>query len=615
MLTSSNDLLSSTYYTLDAQGNVMTTYEMNIDTINTSLTYFQAEKYIYGSSRLGMLKDSVNVLGSAYTNTDTSNFVHTLGNKRYELSNHLGNVLTVISDKPIPHNNGGTVDYFMADIKSAYDYSPFGVMLTGRTFEGTQTVCHDSTVQATQNALEEGFGTWGSWTAMADGLVTYVADEMQVSNPSTSKKNIGASKTFTTGEGLHSVSFKVIGNMCSNIVIWPPSSTPIPIQVFVRDNANNIVASGNYTVAGSYNLSFTPASASLTYRIEFYMANASAFCFFRVDDVLVSYEDESVVTVCREVDGFYRYGFQGQEKDDEVKGRGNSYDFGARMHDPRIGRFFSRDPLFAVYLDWSPYVFAGNNPIVFIDDNGEGPRYPEIADLFESQLKKQSKYVSYTRINTSNGVEFKITAKVLGKELYTTYKLNEKTSDYDSHSDLMSWGASFYEASIATTNSWTKRVYYQIQSADEWVSESPWHGLIATAAFIGTIATGGELLALSKTPIAKWGIQGFGTLLTGILAADDFSKYLIGENKTALESIGISEDELKFVKNAKTAIDGVKNLKSLLNLKKTDSLDDKLKSTLEGVISVLENAQNVLEWFQENESKNNKETVKNAVNK
>ena len=41
----------------------------------------------------------------------------------------------------------------------------------------------------------------------------------------------------------------------------------------------------------------------------------------------------------------YRYGFQGQEKDDEIKGEGNSVNYEYRMHDPRIGRFFTVDPL------------------------------------------------------------------------------------------------------------------------------------------------------------------------------------------------------------------------------------------------------------------------------
>ena len=33
----------------------------------------------------------------------------------------------------------------------------------------------------------------------------------------------------------------------------------------------------------------------------------------------------------------YRYGFNGMEKDDEVKGENNSYDFGARLN--KKGRF------------------------------------------------------------------------------------------------------------------------------------------------------------------------------------------------------------------------------------------------------------------------------------
>jgi RHS repeat-associated protein len=41
--------------------------------------------------------------------------------------------------------------------------------------------------------------------------------------------------------------------------------------------------------------------------------------------------------------GINRYGFNGMEKDDNVKGEGNSYDFGARIYDPRVGRWLSMD--------------------------------------------------------------------------------------------------------------------------------------------------------------------------------------------------------------------------------------------------------------------------------
>ena len=36
----------------------------------------------------------------------------------------------------------------------------------------------------------------------------------------------------------------------------------------------------------------------------------------------------------------YRYGFQNQVKDDEIKGEGNSLNYEFRMDDPRVGRFF-----------------------------------------------------------------------------------------------------------------------------------------------------------------------------------------------------------------------------------------------------------------------------------
>ncbi|WP_255362844.1 RHS repeat domain-containing protein [Tenacibaculum sp. MAR_2009_124] len=51
----------------------------------------------------------------------------------------------------------------------------------------------------------------------------------------------------------------------------------------------------------------------------------------------------------------YRYGFQGQEKDDEIKGEGNSVNYKFRMHDPRVGRFFAVDPLMSKYPHYSPY--------------------------------------------------------------------------------------------------------------------------------------------------------------------------------------------------------------------------------------------------------------------
>ena len=65
-----------------------------------------------------------------------------------------------------------------------------------------------------------------------------------------------------------------------------------------------------------------------------------------------------------------RYLYQGQEMDDEVKGVGNSYDFGARMLDPRLGRFFAIDPLAPKYPHNSPYAFSENRVLDAIELEG-----------------------------------------------------------------------------------------------------------------------------------------------------------------------------------------------------------------------------------------------------
>ncbi|QOG91116.1 hypothetical protein HUE46_06265 [Flavobacterium columnare] len=66
----------------------------------------------------------------------------------------------------------------------------------------------------------------------------------------------------------------------------------------------------------------------------------------------------------------YRYGYQGSEKDDEIKGEGNSMNYTFRMHDPRVGRFFATDPLENKYPWYSPYQFGGNSPIMSVELEG-----------------------------------------------------------------------------------------------------------------------------------------------------------------------------------------------------------------------------------------------------
>lgn len=100
----------------------------------------------------------------------------------------------------------------------------------------------------------------------------------------------------------------------------------------------------------------------------------------------------------------YRFSFNGKENENEITGDGNAYDFGARIYDPRLGRFLSRDSRSNDFAFWSPYLYSANCPIRIIDINGDGPGDPNykntgnvliiladdksMKDKFQSDLQK-----------------------------------------------------------------------------------------------------------------------------------------------------------------------------------------------------------------------------------
>ncbi len=91
------------------------------------------------------------------------------------------------------------------------------------------------------------------------------------------------------------------------------------------------------------------------------MGNTHTFWVSRELD----YSPFGMITVGRSwsLGSSYRYGFNGQEEEDEISGDGNSNDFEFRNYDSRLGRFKSVDPLSAKYPMYTPYAFAANQPI------------------------------------------------------------------------------------------------------------------------------------------------------------------------------------------------------------------------------------------------------------
>ena len=100
---------------------------------------------------------------------------------------------------------------------------------------------------------------------------------------------------------------------------------------------------------------------------------------------------------CGEASGInrkYRYGFNGMEKDDEAKGAGNSYTTEFRQYDPRLGRWLSLDPRKEKYPNISPYVAFANNPIIYLDNDGDTVRFAGMSDI---QIEEFQAFLSVAR--------------------------------------------------------------------------------------------------------------------------------------------------------------------------------------------------------------------------
>jgi RHS repeat-associated protein len=102
----------------------------------------------------------------------------------------------------------------------------------------------------------------------------------------------------------------------------------------------------------------------------------------------------------------YRYGFNGKENDNEIKGEGNEEDYGLRVYDPRTARFFSIDPLGKKFPYWTPYQFSGNSPIRYVDLDG--------AEIFDPLTKWFMTDAAITITKKPTSAKAKVYATIIG---------------------------------------------------------------------------------------------------------------------------------------------------------------------------------------------------------
>jgi len=117
---------SREFYIRDAQGNTISVYKDQFDYVDW------AEQHLYGATRLGVWSYNRPLPGLPLSPSYDSLMI---GSYQYELGNHVGNIVSTISDKKVGvSSNNTTVDYYKAEVISQNDYYPFGMFMPGRSY-------------------------------------------------------------------------------------------------------------------------------------------------------------------------------------------------------------------------------------------------------------------------------------------------------------------------------------------------------------------------------------------------------------------------------------------------------------------------------------------------
>lgn len=286
-----------------------------------------------------------------------------LGEKMFELGDHLGNVKEVISDRTLI-----TTDIDEYELSEDFTISP--------------TNCGDD-------------GTWFFWpigttTALVNDFDSDgEEDDLTVSHPSST--NFLAYLMIQTIPGnTYTVSYNVL----EQTVPW------------LKARAQRCTGGGNLGLlntsgTGSYSYTFLAVTSQTKL---FWAAQGATGGTFTLGDLTIDgpgdiwgefASTDGSLALLPDVVSYsdyypygmqmpnrhgsiadYRYAFNGMEVDNEVSGAGNSYTTMFRQYDPRLGRWKSLDPLASKYPSASPYSAYNNNPIYFVDPLGlEGEVY------------------------------------------------------------------------------------------------------------------------------------------------------------------------------------------------------------------------------------------------
>jgi RHS repeat-associated protein len=184
-------------------------------------------------------------------------------------------------------------------------------------------------------------------------------------------------------------------------------------SVDILNSSNAIVYTYTTKVnaTGYYNFDYSATTAG-TYtwrfrRISLNGRSSNGTAYF--DDFKVSYNTQQSQQVCSAPKN-YRFGFNGVERENDMYGSSNAYEFKYRMYDARIGKFLSVDPLTKSYPWNSSYAFAENRVIDGIDL--EGKEWSTSGKVFIAPMGIYAEYRE-VKLNIKNSNECISDAKVI----------------------------------------------------------------------------------------------------------------------------------------------------------------------------------------------------------
>src|SRR5690554_6353582 len=316
-------------------------YELDITSYSfahrSSATGYTNYKLVVNGIEIGNGSIFVSSSGSSLQSTGVVNAINSV-------SGQMGSVNVVLKLFGGSHGSGGT--FRMDDF-----------VLNGFVQEVNGSIVSDIVY-----ALEDDFETASDWDEMTiKTQITYPSGKMRVRNTGIDYLKTGASHTFTVGTGVHEVNLEVKSlpkALCDPVQgpIDPFSQGGMETQSVIgaraylicaiKDINGTIVAIDSSKTVGTFpTMHFTP-NYSGNYTMELFISGACNNAYFEVDDVFITYEEDVVVENTNPfVSRNYRYGYNTQEKVDEIAGAGNHYTAPYWEYDPRVVHRWNRDPM------------------------------------------------------------------------------------------------------------------------------------------------------------------------------------------------------------------------------------------------------------------------------